>query len=376
MSKETLNSKTAYQLLIKDIITTEADFKEDKNRWILHCIYSGIAAGRIADKLGLDSDYAKALGYIHDIGRRISHPKHPIEGFNYMKELGYEEEGSICLTHSFIDNDITLAAGPFPPQKAYDFMKPHLLAKECNIYDNIIQLCDLFCLETGFTTIEKRILDISLRKGVYPSSKRHFIKTIELKERLEKKLGCGLYDLFGEIPKDDLKNADKCHKELLELFSSIDFSPLNIGLDITKIFSTSLGNNKSKYTIDKLLRDGHKIYMLYFGEASESSLKDWLDKNNINYTKVICTSDTEKVKTFIEEEIDITFTNNEGFHNELNKNAILSMHLSNEYSSEESPPFTKIRNWEEISKVIAILSTTSKNDEKYRKMIKNNIKST
>ena len=84
----------------------------------------------------------------------------------------------------------------------------------------------------------------------------------------------------------------------------------------------------------------------------------------------------EKVKTFIEEEIDITFTNNEGFHNELNKNAILSMHLSNEYSSEESPPFTKIRNWEEISKVIAILSTTSKNDEKYRKMIKNNIKST
>ena len=91
MSKETLNSETAYQLLIKDIITTEADFKEDKNRWILHCIYSGIAAGKIADKLGLDSDYAKALGYIHDIGRRISHPKHPIEGFNYMKELGYEE---------------------------------------------------------------------------------------------------------------------------------------------------------------------------------------------------------------------------------------------------------------------------------------------
>lgn len=63
-----MDSNTAYKLLTEGIIYDKKDLREDKNRWILHCLYSGVAAGRIAGCLGLDSDYATALGYIHDIG--------------------------------------------------------------------------------------------------------------------------------------------------------------------------------------------------------------------------------------------------------------------------------------------------------------------
>ena len=77
-----LNSQDAYQLLIKDVITSEEDWKRPENRWLKHCIYVGEAAGRIAAQMELDSDFARALGYVHDIGRKVSHPRHVIEGVN------------------------------------------------------------------------------------------------------------------------------------------------------------------------------------------------------------------------------------------------------------------------------------------------------
>jgi len=174
-----LTASKAYKLLIEDVIIEDNDFKKSENRWILHCIYTAIASKRIAERLNIDSDYAMALGYIHDIGRKISHPKHTIEGYKYMKSKGYDEESRICLTHSFIDNDITLSAGGTP--------------NKSEIYE--------FCSETGFTTIENRLLDISKRKGIYNNSLNHFNRVIELKERLEIQMGCNLYDLFPEIKK-------------------------------------------------------------------------------------------------------------------------------------------------------------------------------
>ena len=37
--------------------------------WITHSTCIGNAAGKIANALNLDEDYAKTLGYIHDIGK-------------------------------------------------------------------------------------------------------------------------------------------------------------------------------------------------------------------------------------------------------------------------------------------------------------------
>ncbi len=214
-----LDSQTALNLLLKDVIIKKEDLSEDKNRWVKHCIYVGIAAGRIAEKLGLDVDYAISLGYIHDVGRKISHPNHTIDGYHYMVEHGYIEEARSCLTHSFIDNNIHNAADKVSgPQERFDFMNGFLQSVELTLYDNIVQMCDLFCLETGFTTIEKRMLDIYTRKGIYDTTEPHFNKVMELKKRLEDKMGCNLYDLFPEISQQVLDSVKDDRDEILRTF--------------------------------------------------------------------------------------------------------------------------------------------------------------
>ena len=88
---EKLTAKNALDLLFKDVINSSIDLEKFENRWVKHCIYVGLGAGRIASKLGIDSDYATALGYVHDIGRKISHPNHTIAGYKYMIDEGYPE---------------------------------------------------------------------------------------------------------------------------------------------------------------------------------------------------------------------------------------------------------------------------------------------
>lgn len=209
-----ITASEAYQLLLKDVVCSVEDWNRPENRWVKHCVYVGEAAGRIAECLGVDSDFAKALGYVHDIGRKVSHPRHVIEGYSYLMKLGLDEMAGSCLTHSFIDNDIRLTAGGPLRTDTEAFVAPYLNSHPATIYDNIVQLCDLFCLETGFTTIEKRMLDISLRKGVYDNSKDHFEHVLKLKKRIEDKMGCSLYSLFPEIPEND-RNQIKDNRQKL-----------------------------------------------------------------------------------------------------------------------------------------------------------------
>lgn len=215
-----LMAKDAYQLLIEGVIQTEDDLLKLENRWILHCLYVGLASKRIAERLKLDDDYAEALGYVHDIGRKINHANHPIEGYRYMCSKGYPNEARSCLTHSFIDNDITLTAGEGPKGDTRAFLEQYLLEHPANMLDNIVQLCDLFCLSSGFTTIEKRLLDITSRKGVYDHSSTHFYRAMELKERIENAMGCSLYDLFPEIALEDKESSCDDYQQLITLLSS------------------------------------------------------------------------------------------------------------------------------------------------------------
>ena len=219
MQEKILTSNKALNLLYEGVINHKTDFLKPENRWILHSIYVGIAAKRIAIALNLDSEYAKVLGYIHDIGRKINHNNHPIEGYKYLIKLGYFKEASISLTHSFINNDINITAGGgLKDIDSYKYIEGFLKKTPISPYDNIIQLCDLFCLETGFTTIEKRLLDISLRKGVYDNSYLYYQEVMKLKTKLEDKIGCDLYNLFPEIKEEDKINIINNKETLLNMF--------------------------------------------------------------------------------------------------------------------------------------------------------------
>ena len=180
----------------------EARKKASDDHWINHSICVGDSAGKIAEKLNLDVDYAKILGYIHDIGRSIGDGKdHVMQGYNYLKELGYDDEyANICLTHSYLNNDVYCTAGGIPRDIPFrtEFIKNH----EYTIYEKIINLCDLMCADINMT-VDKRLIDIMTRRGAYENTQYHIKETYKLKQYIDEQLGFNVYDLFPSI-KDNL----------------------------------------------------------------------------------------------------------------------------------------------------------------------------
>ena len=180
----------------------EARKETSDDHWINHSICVGDSAGKIAEKLNLDVDYAKTLGYIHDIGKAVGEFKeHVINGYKYLKELGYDDEyANVCLTHSYLNNDVNCVAGGIPKNIPFrtEFIKNH----EYTIYEKIINLCDLMCTDT-IMTVDKRLIDLITRKGVYENTQYHIKETYKLKQYIDEQLGFNLYDLFPSI-KDNL----------------------------------------------------------------------------------------------------------------------------------------------------------------------------
>lgn len=194
-----MNPKKAYEILMngKNINPTGS--------WVEHSIRVGQAAERIAKKIGIDSDKAAAMGYLHDIGKIYGEPysQHIVKGHEYLKSMGISDEyANICLTHSYLNNDINCTAGGIPDKDSYkyQFRKDFIENHQYNIYDKIIECCDLFCT-AQFMTMDERLIEIMLRKGAHDNTVYHITYAQKLKKELEEKMGCNLYSLFPEIIK-------------------------------------------------------------------------------------------------------------------------------------------------------------------------------
>ena len=196
-----LNSSEALKML------NDARGKTMHDGWIDHSICVGNTASKIAEALNnvnynLDVDKIKTLGYIHDIGKMVGKFKnHVMNGYEFLKSKGYDEDYcNICLTHSYLNNDINCTAGGIPSDIPFrtEFIKKHQYTLE----EKIINLCDLMCTST-VNTIDKRLIDILIRRGAYSNTQYHMKETYKLKDYFDKLLGYNLYDLFPEI-KDNL----------------------------------------------------------------------------------------------------------------------------------------------------------------------------
>ncbi len=172
--------------------------KTESDGWIIHSICVGNCASKIAKALNLDSELAKTLGYIHDIGKSVGeYTSHVIGGYNYLKSLGYDETYcNICLTHSYLNNDIYCTAGGIPDDIPFrtEFIRNHKYSE----YEKIINLCDLMCTKV-VNTIDKRLIELMIRKGVYENTQYHIKETYKLKKYFDDLFGYNLYDLFPEI---------------------------------------------------------------------------------------------------------------------------------------------------------------------------------
>ena len=189
-----LTSEKALEML------NDAKGKTITDLWITHSICVANTASIIAKELNLDVDYAKTLGYIHDYGKAIGDfSKHDINGFNYLKDLGYDEEYySICLTHGYLNNDVMCAVGGIPEDIPFrtEYIKTH----KCSIYEKLICLCDLMCTQE-MIGIDKRLIDVIIRYGAYSNTQYHVKETYKLKEYFDNLLGYNLYKLFPDIEK-------------------------------------------------------------------------------------------------------------------------------------------------------------------------------
>ena len=194
-----LTSKEARELL-------EIERKNAKDdRWIEHSICVGDSAGILAKALkekgyNVDVDKAITLGYVHDIGKYTGESHgHVMRGYEYLKNKGYDEEyANTCLTHSYLNNDILCTAGGVPDKEKNPFLTDFIEKHEYMIEEKIINLFDLMCT-TKTLTMDKRLIDIVLRKVVFFNTQYHVKETYKLKEYFDNLLGYNLYDLFPEI---------------------------------------------------------------------------------------------------------------------------------------------------------------------------------
>jgi len=199
--KKTLTSNTAYDYLMESE-------KLNPGNWVNHSLYTAKAAKYISEKLNnLDSDLAEAYGYIHDIGRRVGVYKmrHVIDGYNFLIKEGYPDAARICLTHSYPTKSIEDAACIWDgTDEDYLFVKNYIDDLEFSKYDKLLQLCDALALPSGYTIIERRLIDVSLRHGINDRTIKRWRAFFSIQNYFEQELGCSIYSVLPGIEENTL----------------------------------------------------------------------------------------------------------------------------------------------------------------------------
>lgn len=176
--------------------------QQNPGKWIEHSLNVGEAAKRLANKLNLDTNRAYIYGILHDIGRIYGGigVKHIIDGYHYMNELGHPDIARYCLTHTFFIKDVhsSCCLWDITDEEANEIQE-YLNTHEYDLYDNIIQIADHIGDAESFVTIERRLIDVHLRKGVNENTIITWNSIFKLQAELEELLGASIYSLFPEI---------------------------------------------------------------------------------------------------------------------------------------------------------------------------------
>lgn len=168
--------------------------------WVAHSAHTAAAARAIAGRCeGLDPEAAYILGYLHDIGRRegVTDLRHVIDGRRYLAGLGYDDAARICLTHSFPIRVADAVAGVWDcTPEELSAARGALREAEYTEYDRLIQLCDCLALPVGYCLVEKRLVDVALRRGVNEHTVARWTAYLELQRAFEAAVGTSIYDLL------------------------------------------------------------------------------------------------------------------------------------------------------------------------------------
>lgn len=176
--------------------------KMNSGPWIKHSENVGIAAKNIAHLIpDLDEDKAYIVGLLHDIGRRVgivNIPRHVFEGYKYCMEKGWEDAARVCMTHSYVlmQKEFNYEPTSIEEKEIKRFI---LNCGEADDYDKLIQMCDALATDYGFVILEKRFVDVTRRYGIMEDYIKGWDITFQIKESLEERMGCSIYDVLPDI---------------------------------------------------------------------------------------------------------------------------------------------------------------------------------
>jgi Predicted HD superfamily hydrolase len=183
-----------------ELLLDEAE-KLNPGAWIAHSKTAGTCAKIISEKCeNLDPDISRILGLLHDIGRRfgITDLHHIIDGYNFMTEQGFDDCARICLTHSFPYKDIASYNGRNDcTDRETAFIRDYLNKVVYDDYDKLIQLCDALAFPDGAVYIEKRLVDVAIRRGINEFTIPKWKEFLELKKYFDQKTSSDIYRLLG-----------------------------------------------------------------------------------------------------------------------------------------------------------------------------------
>jgi len=170
--------------------------------WVEHSRVAARMARTIAEKCGLDADAAFALALLHDIGRREGRTdfRHMVDGYRYLAAQGFDDAAAVCLTHAFPFPDVTVYQGEVDCSPAdYAFLGKFLVERPYTDYDRLTQLCDSLALPAGPVLMEKRLVDVGMRRGLPEFTLRKWKANFELLRYFDEKVGGSVYALFPDV---------------------------------------------------------------------------------------------------------------------------------------------------------------------------------
>ncbi len=183
-------------------LLNEAEAK-NPGGWADHARYVALAARSIAEvHPDLDAEAAYILGLLHDIGRQegVTDLLHILYGYNFLERLGYLDAARICLTHSFPIQDIETAAGNWDgSSEELAFIGTYLSGLAYDDYDRLLQLSDCLAWPSGFVMIEKRLVDVALRRGINPMTVEKWRAFLGLQTYFERAIGRSIYSVLPGV---------------------------------------------------------------------------------------------------------------------------------------------------------------------------------
>ena len=115
-----------------------------------------------------------------------------------------------------------------------------------------------------------------------------------------------------------------------------------------------------KKYMDLLLNDGHKLILIthrvfpHYNNPEKTTL-DWLNKRNINYTKLVFSESSDKTKECFEYKVDVMIDDRVGQCAKMLKNGVKCFIMQTKYNKREIGDLPFVTSWKDLYEEICKL---------------------